>query len=135
MRVNLDEFLLPRNFTEIGVGSLNTATYPPHNLIQLDETHFKIEVALVGFTKEDINLRLDDGKLYIECNIKQPEPESGVDVPYYWYRGIAKRKFRLVFRLLSTVVINSAKLDSGLLTIDLENIIPDNMKPKTIMIE
>lgn len=136
-RINLDDVKLGKLtdvdnfFDKFGIGSLSNSNYPPYNLIQLDDVHFRIEMALAGFSKKDISIKLEDRKLVIESLSTGQGNTEG----YYWHRGLAQRKFVVSFRLADSVVVKSAKLDSGLLTVELENVLPDKMKPKTIEIE
>jgi molecular chaperone IbpA len=114
-------------FTHLQYTAQNGA-YPPYNLIQIDETHFKIEVAASGFTKEDLTITRDGKTLTIVGE------GAYVDGSKYIHKGISSKKFTRSFALDEQIVINSASMKDGLLVIDLEQIIPDELKPKTISI-
>jgi molecular chaperone IbpA len=106
------------------------STYPPHNIIETEPNKFLIEMALAGFKKADLNITVSEGVLAIE-HVKQPEPDSTTDTKY---RGIAKREFKKVFNLAEDIEVIDASLEDGLLKIQLEKIIPEEKKPKTIPI-
>ena len=106
--------------------------YPPYN-IRKDGNHFQIEIALAGVKKADLVVTTEENNLIIEHNPDEVEVES--DNTSWLHRGIATRKFRRVFTLSDDVVVNGAKLEDGMLYVDLERIIPDAKKPKTIQIK
>ena len=83
--------------------------------------------------KADLVVTTEENNLIIEHNPDEVEVES--DNSSWLHRGIATRKFRRVFTLSDDVVVNGAKLEDGMLYVDLERIIPDAKKPKTIEIK
>jgi molecular chaperone IbpA len=101
--------------------------YPPYNLVQVDEENFVIEIAVAGFNKEDLNMTVENGILIIST--KQTEDNRNV-----LHRGISHRHFKKQFRLADNVEVKSADLSDGLLTINLERIIPEYEKLRTIEI-
>ena len=103
--------------------------YPPYN-IRKEGDKFQIEIALAGVTKEDLQINLEDGQLTISHD---PE-ETQVDVEYL-HKGIAQRKFRRVWTLSDDVVVNGAQMENGMLYVELERIVPDEKKPRTIKID
>ena len=111
-----------------------TVNYPPYNINKIDEFNWQIQMALAGFGKKDINITTADNQLTIESvkdeDTKEVEENDGV-----LFKGISKRQFRKTFTLSDDVVINSAELKDGMLLIDLEKIVPEEKKPKTIKIK
>tara|TARA_B110001454_G_scaffold182199_1_gene176611 strand:- start:3 stop:440 length:438 start_codon:yes stop_codon:yes gene_type:complete len=111
-----------------------TVNYPPYNINKVDEFNWQIHMALAGFGKKDINITTADNQLTIESvkdeDTKEVEENDGV-----LFKGISKRQFRKTFTLSDDVVINSAELKDGMLLIDLEKIVPEEKKPKTIKIK
>jgi len=91
-------------------------------------------MALAGFTKKDINITTANNQLTVESvkdkDIKEVDENDGV-----LFKGISKRQFKKTFTLADEVVINSAELKDGMLLIDLEKIVPEEKKPKTIKIK
>ena len=112
--------------------SSNLETYPPYNLIKLNEYKYMIEMAVAGFNKEDIKITYEPGSLTIESDGQEIEPDEP-DLTYL-HKGIAMRKFIRKFTLSDTVIVVDSKLEEGMLTIHLEKHIPDELKPKLIEI-
>ena len=103
--------------------------YPPYNLIR-DGENYTLELALAGFTEKDLTVELKDNKLSIEN--KRDDATQNDD---YIHRGIASRFFRREWLLHDDVVVKSAELNNGMLSISLEKIIPAEKKPKVIKIK
>lgn len=106
-----------------------TTTFPPHNILKLDDNHYVVELAVAGFSKEDIEVSVNDGELVIKGN-KEDNPESGE----YLHRGIGLRSFTKTLRIADTVEVRGAEYKDGILKVGLENIIPDHKKPRKIEI-
>ena len=98
--------------------------FPPYNIRKDGDLNHVIEMALAGFSKDDI-----EGVLTVRSMKENTDDDSNV------YRGISYRKFNRKFTLADDIVVNNAKLENGLLTISLEQIIPDEKKPKLIKIQ
>lgn len=103
--------------------------YPPYNIIKTDDNKYVIELAVAGFGKQDIELELKENTLSISGKIESDNDSS------YIYKGIADRGFVRKFNLADTVEIKNAQLINGMLRVWLENIIPENKKPKKIEID
>jgi len=104
-------------------------TYPPYNIIKEDENHFLIEIAAAGFKDEDLEVTVDQGQLVVQCS------SSSEDEKNYVHRGIAMRNFTRTFRLADHIEVVGAMLANGLLTIKLERIVPEELKPRRIEIK
>lgn len=104
-------------------------TYPPYNLVKEDDFNWTIEIAIAGFKREEIDITFENGKLFVSGSsvVEQPEKQ-------YVHHGIAKRNFNHRFILAETVVVKSAEIVDGLLVIKLENVIPEEKKPRKIEI-
>lgn len=107
----------------------NMGSYPPYNILKIDNTYV-IEMAVAGFTSKDIEITLEDNKLFI----KGDAPAQTRNVGEYLYTGIANRAFTRQFALADNVVIDSAELVDGMLRISLQRIIPESSKPRKIEI-
>lgn len=103
--------------------------YPPHNVVKHNDDEFLIELAVVGFKEEHIDIEMHDGILTIKGN-----RDSRRDQSLYVHKGISGRKFERSFRLSEFVEVTGATLEDGLLTISLERIIPDEKRPRKISI-
>ena len=104
--------------------------YPPYDIKKVGDTKYQILVALAGFGKKDIDIKLTDGILSIKSDKDNDSEEEEI-----LHKGISYRKFERKFTLADDIVIQSAKLKDGLLTVELEQIVPDEKKPRTIEIK
>ena len=105
----------------------NITGFPPYNIRKDEEDLYTIEMAVAGFAKEDLEAELKDGVLTVRS---KPDQEEGE----YLHRGIAKRAFSRSFTLSDDVVIKGADLVNGMLTINLEKIVPEEKKARMIEI-
>ena len=103
--------------------------FPPYNIRKTDEYVHVIEMALAGFSKDDIEVEIADGVLTVR-SIKENDEDDGAV-----HRGISYRKFNRKFTLADDIVVNDAKLENGLLSINLEQIIPEEKKPRLIEVK
>ena len=101
-----------------------------YNIHKGGDYSYTIEMALAGFSKEDIEVEVAQGVLTIKST-----KENDAEDEFTLHRGISYRKFNRKFTLDDDIVVNGAKLENGLLTIDLEQIIPEEKKPKLIKIQ
>ena len=101
--------------------------YPPHNIVKIDEEKFLIELAVAGFTKDDIGLEVKDGILKIKGSIESDERD-------YAWKGISSRKFEKSFRLSEFVVIDGADLKDGILVVYARVELPKEKRPRKIEI-
>ena len=109
-----------------------TGGFPPYNIRKTDDFKHVIELALAGFSKDEIEVVLTDGVLVIKSAdlLSQTDPNEGLV-----HKGIAKRSFTRKFTLADDIEIKDAKLKNGLLEIELEQIVPEHKKPKTIKVK
>ena len=119
-----------RLFDQLAHSSRVTKTYPPYDIMKEDEYNFRIEMALAGFSKDDIEVKYSDNQLTIKSVESDDKDEKDVI-----HRGISKRKFSRSFTLADDVVVNGAELKDGMLMVELEKIVPDSKKPRTIDIK
>ena len=109
-------------------------TYPPYNIKKIDENKYVVELAVAGFTKQDIEITLDGGKLIINGKVRDSNELDDANA-YYFYKGIAERAFTRTFTLADSVEIKNAEMVNGILKVWLENFIPEHKKPKKIDIK
>lgn len=105
--------------------------YPPYNVARLSEDSYRIELAVAGFTADDIEIETHEGVLTISGN-QSPAAEN--DAVEYLHRGIAERGFERRFQLADHVRVSSADLSNGLLSIELIREIPEALRPQKIAI-
>ena len=104
-----------------------TDNYPPHNIVRIDEEKFLIELAVAGFTKDDIDLELKDGILKISGVMSTDERD-------FAFKGISSRKFEKSFRLSEFVVIDGADLKDGILVVYARVELPEEKRPRKIQL-
>lgn len=102
--------------------------YPPYNIVKTDENSYELQLAIAGFKYDDLEITLEDGKLSITGN------QSEEDDAEYLHKGISARNFTRTFTLMDTIVVNGADLSDGILNVKLENVIPEEKKPRKIEI-
>ena len=105
--------------------------FPPYNIEQLGEHEYRIELAVAGFSEDDLDIQLQESVLTITG--KRAAPDTG-DHRTFLHRGIAERAFERRFHLADNVQVREADLSNGLLAIRLEREIPEAKKPRQIAI-
>ena len=114
--IGMDEYL--NNFFNSDFPQTN---YPPYNLIQLSNHESKLEIALAGFKKDELQVFTEFGKLYV----KGSKEESKVDGEFV-HKGLAQRSFERVWTISDDTKIGSVKFEDGLLTVELNKIVPEH---------
>jgi molecular chaperone IbpA len=104
----------------------NSQSYPPYDLLKLDEDTYRLSIAVAGFSKENINVSVDNGTLIIKGEIVEVTDAEVV------HKGIAGRKFTRSFALGEYMEVTGAEMKDGMLHISVDRIIPEDKKPKTI---
>jgi molecular chaperone IbpA len=107
----------------------NTTSYPPYDLIKLNQDTYRLSLAIAGFTKEDIDVTVDNGTLIIKGEITDVTDAEVV------HKGIASRKFVRSFALGEYMEVTGAELKDGMLHINVDRIVPEEKKPKAIKIK
>ena len=105
-------------------------SYPPYNIRTMGENHYQITMAIAGFAEADLQITTEHNRLLVTGNRSDETEEKGE----YLHRGIATRSFERRFNLADHVKVVAASLENGLLHIELEREIPEEMKPRTIEI-
>jgi molecular chaperone IbpA len=118
-----------RIFNQLDNVRSSTKTYPPHNVIKLDENNWLIELAAAGFTKTELSIELNENMLAIRGRKVDQEDRKN-----YVYRGLAMRNFEKSLYIQDNIKIKYAEYKDGMLNVYLEQIIPENKKPKVIII-
>lgn len=111
-----------------GLFEQKTAAYPPYNIEKRDHDGYRITVAVAGFEREELELETENGTLKVKGR------KTATDERQFLHQGIAERDFELAFKLSQHVEVQGAKLEHGLLTIDLARELPEALKPRAIPI-
>ena len=110
----------------------NIPNYPPYNIKKVDENKYVIELAVAGFSKQELELELSDGVLTVRGQTNLDSLVADGTDQTYLYKGISDRAFTRKFTLADTVEIKNAEYLNGMLKVFLERIIPEHKKPKKI---
>jgi molecular chaperone IbpA len=125
-----------RVFDQLNTYAANNATstgFPPYNIRKGGDYTYAIEMALAGFSKNDIEIEVAEGLLTVR-SVKE-DSETNEEYDSKIYRGISYRKFNRKFTLADDIVVKDASLENGMLEITLERIVPDAKKPRKITIK
>ena len=106
-------------------------SYPPYDLLKIDDDNYMIKLAVAGFTKHEVSISVENNTLTISGEIIT-EDEDTFD---YLHKGIAMRKFTRTFALGEYMEVISAEMDNGLLYVSVRREIPEEKKPKQITIK
>ena len=115
--------------TRVDEGTLG---YPPYNIEKTGEDAYRITMAVAGFGEEDLEITVQENSLVIKAAKAKSEEDKAVK---YLHRGIATRGFERRFDLADFIKVTGARLENGMLSVDLEREVPEAMKPRTIAIE
>ena len=120
----------------IGFGStfrdfqIPSTNYPPHNIVSVSDTEFKLELAVAGFKRDEVNMEECQGLLTIKGDKAAPADGSN-----YQHRGIAARSFTRSFRIAEYYEVNNAVLEDGILTVSFVKNVPEEARSKLIAIK
>lgn len=117
-----------RLFDELTRNHTQTNAFPPHNIIKEDDEHYVIELAVAGYSPEDLEVQVENGVLSVKTI------EGSFVEREYLHKGISSKHFIKQFTLADDVIVNEVDLNNGILAINLERIIPEEKKPRVIPI-
>lgn len=107
------------------------SNYPPHNIIKYDENQYGIEIAVAGFSRDEISIVVDQNVL----TVKGDRVSSSNEDVEYLHRGIASRNFVVEFPLAEYMEVKGAQVQDGLLKISVNYVMPEALKPRYIEIK
>jgi len=110
------------------LSDVKTPSYPPYNIVQVDDDNYIVELALAGFTEQDLSVELKEQVLTVTSSVEKSEETN------YVHHGIAKRNFTRSFTLADTIEVVTAAMTDGMLRIKLRNVIPEHKKSRKIVI-
>ena len=111
-----------------GALSRDETGYPPYNIEKAEEDAYRIVMALAGFSNDDVEVVTENNRLSIRGRLKDKAETR------YLHQGIAQRSFHRVFDLADYIVVTGARMDNGLLVVDLKRELPEALKPRRIEI-
>ena len=121
--------LFDRLMHNIDLASSNANNYPPYNIVKTNEDSYEIQIAVAGFAEGEVEINFHEGQLVITGEKNTDDSET-----QYLHRGISARKFIRTFQLSDYVEVREAGMKDGILTVSLQRIVPEEMKPKRIAI-
>ena len=124
-RINRNSIGLDEYFDRVFKLHETTSNYPPYNLVQVSNVESRLEIALAGFKKAEVNVYTQDGKLFVEG--QKEDRESGTE---YLHRGMAQRSFTRAWTLSDETEVRSVVFEDGLLVIELGKIVPEHHQRK-----
>lgn len=111
-------------------GSQLSNNYPPYNLLKHDKDTYEIQVAVTGFDPSEITVEVDQNRLIIKGEMQRKDDEV-----QYLHRGLAGRNFTRVIPLAEHIEVGDGKIKNGVLSIELNRIIPEALKPRVLKIK
>ena len=102
-----------------------TSNYPPYNLVQVSNVESRLEIALAGFRKEEVNVYTEYGKLFVEGQKEDKETDTR-----YVHKGLAQRSFKRAWTLSDDTEVREVTFEDGLLSIQLGKIVPEHHSRK-----
>lgn len=140
MRTDLQKIFDELNRTTVGLETLfndaqrsriaRSSNFPPYNIRRVGDTQYKIELAVAGFSKEDIDIELEKNVITVSSKGHDTDTDTGDFI----HQGFTYRGFERTFTLMDNVRVVSADLINGILEINLERVIPEEDKPRKISI-
>lgn len=124
-RINRHSIGMEDYFNRIQTLHESSTNYPPYNLVQLSNVEYRLELALAGFKRKEVNVYTQDGKLFIEG-----QKEDSDEIGDYVHRGMAQRSFTRCWTLSDETEVRSVSFEDGLLVVDLGKIVPEHHQRK-----
>jgi len=124
-RINKNSIGMEEYFDRIFSLHETTSNYPPYNLVQVSSVESRLELALAGFKKKEVNVYTQDGKLFIEGQKEDKETET-----QYVHKGLAQRSFTRTWTLADDTEVRSVSFEDGLLKVTMGRIVPDHHQRK-----
>ena len=110
---------------------LQNSNYPPHNIVKYSDSAYAIEVAVAGFSKEEITVEVDQAQLVV----RGVQSTVDTDDKEYLHRGLASRDFEQSYTLAEYMEVKDAEVKDGMLIINIERIVPEALQPRQIKIK
>jgi len=105
--------------------------YPPYNILKHDEDTYEIEIAVTGFTPEEVTVEIDQNQLIVKGERKRDEDAE----PQYLHRGLATRDFTRSWTLAEHMVVGEGRIKNGVLTVSLTREVPEALKPRVLKLK
>jgi molecular chaperone IbpA len=110
---------------------LQNSNYPPHNIVKYSDSAYAIEVAVAGFSKEEITVEVDQAQLVV----RGVQSTVDTDSKEYLHRGLASRDFEQSWTLAEYMEVKGAEVKDGMLVVQIERIVPEALQPRQIVVK
>ena len=127
-RINKNSIGMDEYFNRLFNLHETTTNYPPYNLVQVSSVESRLEIALAGFKKEEVNVYTEYGKLFVEG--QKEDRETGTE---YVHRGVAQRSFTRCWTLSDETEVRSVEFENGMLSIVLGKVVQEHHQRKTYL--
>ena len=127
-RINKHSIGMDEYFTRLFNQHETTTNYPPYNLVQVSNVESRLELALAGFKKEEVNVYTEYGKLFVDGKKEDKESETN-----YVHRGVAQRSFTRSWTLSDETEVRSVEFEDGMLRITLGKVVPEHHQRKNYL--
>ena len=124
-RINKNSIGMDEYFDRLFNLHETTKNHPPFNLVQVSNVESRLEIALAGFKKKEVNVYTQDGKLFVEGQKEDKETETN-----YLHKGLAQRSFTRAWTVADDTEVRSVDFEDGLLSITLGRIVPNHHQRK-----
>jgi len=124
-RINKNSIGMDEYFDRLFNLHETTKNYPPFNLVQVSNVESRLEIALAGFKKKEVNVYTQDGKLFVEGQKEDKETETN-----YLHKGLAQRSFTRAWTIADDTEVRSVTFEDGLLIVELGRIVPQHHQRK-----
>ena len=124
-RINKNSIGMDEYFDRLFNLHETTKNYPPFNLVQVSNVESRLEIALAGFKKKEVNVYTQDGKLFVEGQKEDKETETN-----YLHKGLAQRSFTRTWTIADDTEVRSVTFEDGLLIVELGRIVPQHHQRK-----
>jgi molecular chaperone IbpA len=105
--------------------------YPPHNIVKFNDREYAIEIAVAGFSKDEITVEVDQDQLVV----RGTQGDVSAEGKEYLHKGLASRNFEQTWTLAEYMEIKDAEVKDGMLVINIERIVPEALKPRVINVK
>lgn len=119
------------DFEQRFVNQINT-NYPPYNILKHGKDAYELQVAVTGFSPEEITVEVDQNQLVIKGEKREVDADKDVQ---YIHRGLASRNFTRVLPLAEHIEVGEARIKNGVLYVALNRIVPEALKPRVLKIK
>lgn len=117
------------NFENRFANQINS-NYPPYNILKQGEDRYEIQIAVTGFSPDEISVQIDQDQLIIKGQSTNNDEDTT-----YLHRGLAQRDFTRVFALAEHIEVGEASIKNGVLKIAVTRVVPESLKPRILKIK